>query len=186
MRVNVSPMSMPMTEDIAKPTATVPAIHQRPAHLARRFNQLCQALIAEALEEEGLANTEYPALATLAEEPGIDQRRLAEAIGIDRNSASQLVEALERRGLIARDVDPQDRRARVLHLTAEGRAARDRTRPRMLQANDRVLEPLAPWEREAFLALLVRIVDHHERLARPGAGRRPRHPSPRTPKGEAQ
>ena len=106
-------------------------------------------------------------------------RRLAEAIGIDRNSASQLVEGLERRGLIAREVDPQDRRARVLHLTGQGRTLRDRVRPRMLEANARVLEPLASWEAEAFLALLVRMVDHHEALARPGAGRRPRRSSPK-------
>jgi DNA-binding MarR family transcriptional regulator len=167
-------LSKSMIDDAKKPTATVPAIHQRPAHLARRFNQLCQALIAEALEEHGLTNIEYPALATLAEEPGIDQRRLAEAIGIDRNSVGQLVATLERRGLILRTVDAQDRRARVLHLSTEGRAARDRTRPRMLEANARILEPLAAWEREALLALLLRVVHHHESRARPGAGRRRR------------
>jgi DNA-binding MarR family transcriptional regulator len=172
-----------MTNKSPPPHVGVPAIHQRPAALGRRFHQICQALVAEALEEERLANIEYPALAALADEPGIDQRRLAEAIGIDRNSASQLADALERRGLIAREVHPEDRRARVLHLTDEGRAVRDRARPRMLEANNRVLEPLAPWEREAFLALLVRIVNHHEVLARPGAGRRPRRCSTRAANG---
>jgi DNA-binding MarR family transcriptional regulator len=167
-------------DEIGTPaTGGVPTLHRRPAHLVRRLNQICLALIAQALEDDGLVNVEYAALATLAEEPGIDQRRLAEAIGIDRNSASQLVEGLERRGLIARDVDPQDRRARVLHLTGQGRTLRDRVRPRMLEANARVLEPLASWEAEAFLALLVRMVDHHEALARPGAGRRPRRSSPK-------
>jgi DNA-binding MarR family transcriptional regulator len=171
-----------MTEPLPMPPSPgVPAIHHRPAHLGRRFHQICQAAIAEALAEHDLVSLEYGMLATLAEEPGIDQRRLAEAMGIDRNSASQMVEALAGRGLVAREVDPQDRRARVLHLTDAGRDLRDRTRPLMLAANARVLQPLAPAERDTFLALLLRVVDHNEALARPGAGRRPRRTSPRTP-----
>jgi DNA-binding MarR family transcriptional regulator len=159
------------------PKPAVPELHRRPAHLARRFQQICQAAIADALAGQGLVSLEYGVLATLAEEPGIDQRRLAEAMGSDRNSTSQMVDALAGRGLIQRDVDPEDRRARVLHLTEAGRALRDRTRPLMLAANARVLEPLGAAERETFLALLLRVVEQNEALARPGAGRRPRRPN---------
>jgi DNA-binding MarR family transcriptional regulator len=163
---------------MSAPRPGVPEIHRRPAHLARRFQQICQAAIADALADQGLVSLEYAVLATLAEEPGIDQRRLAEAIGIDRNSASQMVDALAGRGLLQRDVDPEDRRARVLHLTEAGRARRDRTRPLLLAANARVLAPLAPAERETLLGLLLRVVEQNEALARPGAGRRPRRHSP--------
>lgn len=156
---------------------SVPAIHHRPAHLARRYNQACQAHIGAALAGRDLANIEYAALATLAEEPGIDQRRLAEALGIDRNSAGQVAEALARRGLIRREVDPADRRARHLVITEEGRALRDTVRPAMLAANARALEPLDDAERDTFLRLLIRLVDHHEAVAQPGAGRRPRSPA---------
>lgn len=158
-------------------TMSVPAIHHRPAHLARRYNQACQAHVAAALAGQGLVSIEYGALASLAEEPGIDQRRLAEALGIDRNSAGQIAEALAQRGLIRREVDPADRRGRHLFLTDAGRALRDAVRPAMLAANARALEPLDPAERDMFLRLLIRLVDHHEAVAQPGAGRRPRSPA---------
>jgi DNA-binding MarR family transcriptional regulator len=161
---------------------TVPPIHHRPAHLARRYHQACQAHVAAALAGHRLVGAEYAALATLAEEPGIDQRRLAEALGIDRNSAGQVAEALAARGLIRREVDAADRRARHLFLTDDGRALRDAVRPAMLAANARVLEPLDAAEQDAFLRLLIRLVEHHEAVAQPGAGRRPRS-HPRT--GEA-
>jgi DNA-binding MarR family transcriptional regulator len=157
---------------------TVLPIHRRPAHLARRYNQACQALIATALGRHELSNAEYPALATLAEEPGIDQRQLGETLGIDRNSAGLLAETLEQRGLIRREVHPADRRARRLFLTDEGRRRRDLARPDMLAANARALEPLDARERDIFLGLLERLVAHHEALARPGAGRRPRTAAP--------
>jgi DNA-binding MarR family transcriptional regulator len=156
----------------------VPPIHHRPAHLARRYHQACLAHVALALAGHGLVSIEYGVLATLAEEPGIDQRRLAEALGIDRNSAGQVAEALAQRGLIRREVDPADRRARCLFLTEEGRLRRDTARPDMLAASARMLDPLDAAERDAFLGMLLRLVEHHEALARPGAGRRPRHMPP--------
>ncbi|WP_237217349.1 MarR family winged helix-turn-helix transcriptional regulator [Falsiroseomonas oryziterrae] len=154
--------------------AGVPPVHHRPLHLVRRLQQIGAALLAETLRPHGLFGLEYGVLATLAEEPGIDQRRLAEAMGVDRNSAGQMVEALEARGLLTREVDPADRRARVLRLTASGVALRNAVRPAMLSVNARLVEPLPQAERDAFLSMLLRVVDHHEALARPGAGRRPR------------
>ena len=152
-------------------TAPVPRLHRRPAFLARRLHQLCQAVVAEALADAGLTHLEYPALSTLAEEPGLDQRRLALAIGVDRNSTGLLLDGLERRGLVRRDM-ARDRRARSLHLTEAGRTLRDRVRPLMLAANTRILAPLPPEDRELFVDMLLRLVEQHSDLARPGAGRR--------------
>ncbi|WP_280316132.1 MarR family winged helix-turn-helix transcriptional regulator [Nocardia abscessus] len=48
---------------------------------------------------------------------------LAEAAGMTQQSMGELVTHLERRGLVARQVDPADRRARVVTVTPAGRAA---------------------------------------------------------------
>ncbi|MEV6322070.1 MarR family transcriptional regulator [Nocardia sp. NPDC051787] len=48
---------------------------------------------------------------------------LAEAAGMTQQSMGELVTHLERRGLVVRRVDPADRRARVVLVTEEGRAA---------------------------------------------------------------
>lgn len=85
-----------------------------------------------------------------------------------------MVERLEKRGLLSRDVDQEDRRARVLRLTPEGMALRRRLRPRMLAANCRAIEALTEDEARTLLALLHRAVQHHATLISPGAGRRMR------------
>ncbi len=45
---------------------------------------------------------------------------LAATLGIKAPATSALVEALEERGLIGRSSDPEDRRASLIHLTADG------------------------------------------------------------------
>ena len=162
--------------------AAVASYHRVPAHLGRLFHQLCQVLVAEAQATEGLVSPEYAALASLDEEPGLDQRGLAASIGVDRNTIGIVVERLEQRGLLTREVDPADRRARVLRLTPEGAALRRRLRPRMLAANARALEALSAEEAATLLALLHRAVEHHARLIAPGAPRRMRRTATPTPK----
>ena len=53
--------------------------------------------------------------------PGIRQNELADELYSDPNTVTAMVVRLERRGLIRRDVCPEDGRARRLTLTASGR-----------------------------------------------------------------
>src|SRR5205807_434743 len=110
--------------------------------LSRRFQQVCAAFIAEALEGEDLSQLEYGSLVSLEIEPGIDQRRLAEAMGIDPSNASIIVDRLHSKGLIERRINGADRRARELYLTSESKKLWRRLRPRTSAANDHVLAPL--------------------------------------------
>jgi DNA-binding MarR family transcriptional regulator len=142
------------------------------APLARRFQQVCASIIAEALDGSGIVQLEFAALIFIEDVPGIDQRRLAEAMGVDRNNASLLLEQLEMKGLVLRRINGADRRARELFLTRKGKALCHRLRPEIRSANERILSPLTPTEREVFLDMLVRIVVGNRVHARPGAGRR--------------
>jgi len=142
--------------------------------LARRFQQVCATMVAEALSGEEVVQLEYGSLIALGIEPGIDQRRLADAMGIDPSNASLIVDRLHSKGLIERRINDADRRARELYLTAKGKALWRRLRPKTSVANQRVLAPLAPAERELFLDLLIRIIEGNRAHARPGTGRRKR------------
>ena len=52
-----------------------------PAPLARRFEQICASVIAEALAGSDIVQIEFAALVFIADVPGIEQWRLAEAVG---------------------------------------------------------------------------------------------------------
>src|SRR5439155_27138767 len=103
--------------------------------------------------------------------PGIDRRRLAEAMGIDPTRPSLIVERLHLQGLIERHVNGADRRARQLYLTPKGRALWRRIRPKASAANARVLAPLASAEQGLFLDMMIRLIDGNRAYSRPGAGR---------------
>ena len=103
-------------------TARVPPSHRVPAHLARRFHQVCLGITAEVTEGAGLTPVEYAMITALEDAPAIDQGSLAARLGIDAVSAHHLVHRLAAAGYIERRVNPEDRRARTLRLTARGQA----------------------------------------------------------------
>ncbi|MEV6081594.1 MarR family transcriptional regulator [Streptomyces sp. NPDC052069] len=53
-------------------------------------------------------------------------RRLAELLQCDASTATSVIDRLEKRGLVRRMLHPTDRRAKVIQLTSEGCALRDR------------------------------------------------------------
>ena len=150
----------------------VPPLHRVPAHLARRFHQVCLGILAEVTEIEELSPLQYGILASIGDEPRMDQRRLAERIGVDTVSAHHHIEYLEKKGFVARQIDPADRRARLLRLTPMGVRTRDRLRPALVEAHTRVTHALSQRERDVLLNLLTRVIESNESYARPGNGRR--------------
>jgi MarR family transcriptional regulator, temperature-dependent positive regulator of motility len=83
-----------------------------------------------------------------------------------------MIDSLEQKGLIERQTDPADRRARRLYVTRKGADLRKRLRPRLLAAQERLLAPLSTAEREVLVDLLVRVIEANDSYARPGNGRR--------------
>ena len=166
-------------ESMKLPTTVVPEdgappLPRAPAALARRFQQVCSTMVSDAVAGEGVVQLEYGSLIALEIEPGIDQRRLADAMGIDPSNASLVVERLHSMGLIERRINGVDRRARELYLTPKGKALWRRLRVKGKIANAKVMEPLAPHERELLLDLLIRVIQGNWAHARPGGGRRKR------------
>jgi DNA-binding MarR family transcriptional regulator len=177
-------MARRSSRDIDRPIQVVTwaggaPIRRAPASLARRFVQICTAVVAESLVGEDLTPLQYAVLANLNEEPDVDQSAIGARIGVDRNTASVLIDELEKRGLVKRSVNGADRRARLVRLTPRGDELHERLRPSLRAGQRRILSVLPSAEREPFLDRLVQIVKANEAYARPGAGRRKRSLDPR-------
>jgi len=146
--------------------------HRVPAHLARRFHQICMGVTAEILAKEDLTPQVFGVMAAVFETPGRGQRQLADQMGIDVVSFGQMIDLLEQKHLVKRELDPGDRRARRLYVTKRGADLRRRLRPALLAAQDRLLATLSKPERTALLDMLVRVIEANDSYARPGNGRR--------------
>jgi len=147
---------------------------RRAAYLARRFQQVCAGLVNETLATKGLTQFQWGVLSGIQEMPGTDQRRLADALSIVPENISQIVDELELKGLVERRASKTDRRTRQLFLTKKGAELRRRIIPETRAANDRILQPLKPDDRELFLEMLRRVIEGNKKYARPGNGRRKR------------
>lgn len=150
----------------------VSTIHRVPAHLARRFNQICVGIGDEVTRPFNLSPVEFAIIAAIDDEPSLDQRRLAARLAIDTVTTSKLLDRLEKRRHVRRSVSRQDRRARILGLTSRGREVRRKIGLGFKAAHEKIMAPLSPDERVQFIELLVRLVEGNEAYARPGNGRR--------------
>src|ERR1700712_3155694 len=79
---------------------------------------------------------------------------VAERTGLDPSTVSRQVADLEKAGLLARDADPEDRRAILLEATAEGRAVLDRLSRGRRKRVERLLSDWQPEDIVTFGRLL--------------------------------
>lgn len=132
---------------------------QMPGHFIRRAQQVSSAYFAEELAESELTSVQMVALVTIADNPGIDATRLSEIIDFDRATIGGVVDRLQRKGLIQRGVNAQDKRSKTMQATPAGKALLKVSLPKVERVQERLLAPLSPDERETFLRLIKVVID---------------------------
>lgn len=125
-----------------------------PGALLRRAQQMHTALWTENFGQT-MTGPQFAAVQTLAQYPGISQRDLGERAALDKSTAADIIARLARRGWIARENDPLDRRLRLLALTTTGKQTAESTIETVMQVQERLLEPVPASERERFLEALA-------------------------------
>jgi DNA-binding MarR family transcriptional regulator len=100
---------------------------------------------------------EFSALALIGANPQVTQAELAHALGVRRPNMVGLIGRLERRGLVRRTADPQDRRNHALETTARGGALLRDTRKRVAAGDRRAAAALSERERTQLIGLLRRL-----------------------------
>ncbi|ODU97493.1 MAG: MarR family transcriptional regulator [Rubrivivax sp. SCN 70-15] len=124
-------------------------------HLIRRLQQQSTQVFQAQTQAAGLdlTSVQFAALDAIAQQPGIDQAGLAATISFDRATIGGVIDRLESKGLVQREVSAQDRRVRRLYLTPDGEQLLAASRPVVEALQADILAPLSPAEGAAFLAL---------------------------------
>jgi DNA-binding MarR family transcriptional regulator len=84
--------------------------------------------LSTALSDQNLSAAEINALANLGEGGTLSVRQLSERTGTRASTLTGLLDRLENRGYLVREVDPADRRSFRLPLTDQGREVAARAR----------------------------------------------------------
>ena len=131
-------------------------IYGMPGHLIRRMHQASQAIFDAQVAEAGidLTSVQFAALAMIGATPGIDQATLANAIAFDRPTTGGVIDRLEAKGFVRREITKADRRMRHLYLESAGQAILDGATPVARRVQDLLLEGLTEVERATVLRLL--------------------------------
>jgi DNA-binding MarR family transcriptional regulator len=111
------------------------------------------------LAGHGLSMWQYIVLAELNRRPAKTQLGLAESIGYDKTRLIGLLDDLQRRGLIEREPDPVDRRARTVQLTPSGHEIHAAARADIRAMEDGLLAELSVAERNTLQSALSRLAE---------------------------
>ncbi|WP_378144643.1 MarR family winged helix-turn-helix transcriptional regulator [Cnuibacter sp. UC19_7] len=94
-----------------------------PGFMLWRVTNRWQALMRRTLAPFDLTHVQFVLLAALtwaSDRHGVTQSELAQSVRVDTMMVSQVLRALEAKGLVERRPDPADRRARRVVATAAG------------------------------------------------------------------
>jgi DNA-binding MarR family transcriptional regulator len=90
---------------------------------------------------------------------GVRSKVLAEQLRIAPRSATEVVDALEAKGLVSRSPDPGDRRATLVALTEHGIELSEQVRQARGVESDRTFERLTPSDRADLSRILHKLQD---------------------------
>lgn len=133
-----------------------------PGHLIRRAQQIAVAEFARHAAEHDVTPVQFAFMNAMMDTPGVDQITLANRVAFDAATSGSVIGRLEAKGWVRREADPQDKRRKLLYVTAEGVAALERMNAAVARAQQGILAPLSATDRQQFMRLLAQLVAGHE------------------------
>jgi DNA-binding MarR family transcriptional regulator len=128
------------------PACSCIALRQAARHVTRFYDS--------ALTPVGIGLNQYAILATLERLGPIAIQPLAARLVMDRSTLGHLLRPLETRGLVAFAVPPDDKRSRLIALSAAGQRVLAEARPLWFKAEQRFQEVFGAAETQNLRSLL--------------------------------
>lgn len=141
-------------------------IHEIDRLIKKRFDRVA--------ETTGMSRAQWQVLAKVANREGVNQATLADLVSVEPITICRMVDRLEALGLVERRPDPNDRRARLIHMTETARPGLERMRSVAQALFAEVLDGVPPEEEAILFRVLGRI--HSNLLAASGEQQPPARP----------
>jgi DNA-binding MarR family transcriptional regulator len=149
---------MPDVADKADRTVGA-SIEPRISYVIARLERAVRAAINERVRPHGMTTLQYTTLSVLGSRgQPLSNAQLARRAYMTPQSMNEVIDALERKGLIQRNPHPNHRRVFPAELTAKGRRVLAACDAAVEEMEREMLRDLSPSEREALLDSLKRCV----------------------------
>ncbi len=121
-----------------------------------------RSLTFAPLGERGISRARYWVLMCLCMEEQMGNERpspsaIATCLNVSRATMTQVLDGLEREGLVVRRPAGNDRRAQAIHLTADGETRLEALVPPLAAQVAKALAPLTLDERRTLIELLMKL-----------------------------
>ena len=119
-------------------------------YLVKRLELVIRALMDDALRPLGVTTLQYTALTVLDSRGPLSSAQLARRSFLRPQTMHEMVLSLEKRGVIAREPQENNKRILLARLTDEGRELLARCNPLVLEIERELLADLPPEARTRF------------------------------------
>lgn len=104
-----------------------------------------------------LTGEQYLVMDTLWNEGTLTQQAIAFIIQKDKNSVTQFIDNLEKKGLVTRSVAKDDRRVNNIEVTEKGMALKDSTKQLAIDTMNKALESIPEEDIMTFVEVLKKV-----------------------------
>ena len=135
------------------------AVEPRISYVVARLERAVRAAVNERVRPHGLTTLQYTTLSVLgARGQPLSNAQLARRAYMTPQSMIEVIDALERKGLIRRDPHPSHRRVFPATMTAKGRRVLTACDAAVVEMEEEMLAGLSSEDRESLVAWLKRCV----------------------------
>lgn len=131
-------------------------------YLVRYAHRAFVKALASELAPDGITTAEWAVFRVLWEKDGYSQVQLARRMRIEKASLTSVLQGMERRGLVKRARNDDDRRCAVLTLTAKGRGLQKKLSACAARINHRATRGFAKGHMSALRRLLAQTITNLE------------------------
>ncbi len=117
---------------------------------------------SESLSKYGITPGQYGVLACLWKDETLSPKEIATILRVENSTISGVLDRMQKRGLIDRVLNPNNRRSITVKATKEGMALKEPVMKTIDELNDLVLRDFSPQEREEFISYIKRIIHQHD------------------------
>ncbi len=122
--------------------------------------------IADVFKKKGVNLTaeQYLVMDTLWNEGTLTQQTIAFIIQKDKNSVTQFIDNLEKKGLVERAVDKNDRRVNNIVVTEKGMAMKQSTKELAIDSMNKVVDGIPEEQLTIFVDVLRKACNNIEKM----------------------
>lgn len=116
------------------------------------------------LKDFGISSEQGLFLKFVLDFPGSTQTQLAEILHKDKTTVTRMIDTLEKKGKLYREVSPEDRRVFKIYVTEQTKQGVEALAPLFEKRNEELREIITPQDYEATLKVLKKIQEYYRGL----------------------